>query len=825
MASKTKTGNNITIEFKPKGEKQLIAAINALQNSSTSLASSQKRLGKSIGLTEKAQKNQIATGTLAMRNQRNMNSATLAGATSFSVFRSKLLLATFAVGLYAMTIGKLIRAAMEQESSERRLTAAIESTGAAAGLTNHEIFAMTANLEKMGVVGDETNNKVAGLMLTFTNIGGPVFERTLKAVNDMSIGMNQGIPAFEQLKTSAIQLGKALQEPDKQYNALRKSGFSFNEAQVALIKSSMKAGDILTAQGVILEAAETQFGGLTEAMRETSEGAMAALSNSAGTVAEDLGAMLMPMIVGLANALTGLFDAFHENRDMIEKVTITILAISAAVGAFIFVSSGAATSVLAFAAAFGVLTIAAAPLLAVVAAIGFAVFKMLEPFIEMRQEARKIRETTLQAQLEAVRVNKELIAITDKLAESLAAEAVAGQRKINNLKIQNREILGLTDAEVSRMEEQNKQIRIQEMLLDIDEEHREGAEASVIAIVEQQIRTENLIKTTKDQIQTIKDKIKAEELALKQANQLQALMNRVLVARQKEKEINKDLEKQDFTRIDQLSAFNQGLTQLTGTGLANFKDLLQGTGTVGSLTFDKLTGKNKEFAEALRDAIVAEGSLEAALDSLGVKAKEVTAHQKFMAESFVVGAQQGITAFQNMVGAQGQLIEQRMQREMEAVKASHDYQNATQEERQVMEQNVERKFRDARRRQFRMEKASNLAAAGMQVAEAISKALPNLPLAALVGAMGAAQISAIAKQPAPRFATGGSFITSGPTNMLVGESGAERVTVQPLGGRTARQSSGTVQNININVSAPLVDETILDVIIPKIEEAGKLNLA
>jgi hypothetical protein len=825
MASKTKTGNNITIEFKPKGEKQLIAAINALQNSSTSLASSQKRLGKSIGLTEKAQKNQIATGTLAMRNQRNMNSATLAGATSFSVFRSKLLLATFAVGLYAMTIGKLTRAAMEQESSERRLTAAIESTGGAAGLTNHEIFAMTAHLEKVGVVGDEVNNKVAGLMLTFTNIGKDVFPEALAGVNDMAVGMNQGIPAFEQLKSSAIQLSKALQEPDKQYNALRKSGFSFDEAQIALIKSSMKANDISTAQGVILDALKTQFGGLNEAMRGTSEGAMAALGNAAGTVAEDLGTMLMPMIVGLANSLTSLFESFHANRDMIEKVSITVLAITAAIGGFIFVASGAATSVLAFAAAIGVLTVAASPILAVMGAIGFGVFKMLEPFIEARQKAREIAESTLRDKLEIIKVNKDLTEITDKLAETLAKENDIGIKKVNNLKIQNREILGITDAQVKQMEEQNKQIRIQEMLLDIDEEHREGAKASVVAIVEKKIAYEKETQAVKDSIQAIKDKIKADQLAEKQASQLQDLMNRVLVARQKEKEINKDLEKQDFTRIEQLSDFNRGLTQLTGAGLANFKDLLQGTGTVGSLTFDKLTGKNKEFAEALRDAIVAEGSLEAALDSLGVKAKEVTEHQKLMANEFVIGAQLGISSFQNMVGAQGQLIEQRMQREMEAVKASHDYQNATQEERQVMEQNVERKFRDARRRQFRMEKASNLANAGMQVAEAISKALPNLPLAALVSAMGAAQISAIAKQPAPRFATGGSFITSGPTNMLVGESGAERVTVQPLGGRTARQSSGTVQNININVSAPLVDETILDVIIPKIEEAGKLNLA
>ena len=101
----------------------------------------------------------------------------------------------------------------------------------------------------------------------------------------------------------------------------------------------------------------------------------------------------------------------------------------------------------------------------------------------------------------------------------------------------------------------------------------------------------------------------------------------------------------------------------------------------------------------------------------------------------------------------------------------------------------------------------------------------SVALAALVAALGAAQVAPIMAQPAPRFATGGSFITTGPQNMIVGESGPERVTVQPLSGQNARQGGGATQNININVSAPLVDETILDVIIPKIEEAAELNLA
>ena len=190
-----------------------------------------------------------------------------------------------------------------------------------------------------------------------------------------------------------------------------------------------------------------------------------------------------------------------------------------------------------------------------------------------------------------------------------------------------------------------------------------------------------------------------------------------------------------------------------------------------------------------------------------------------------------VTALMGFGVAQTQLVEERMNRELEALKATKDFEEATQEEREVMENRVEQRFKKQRRRAFLITKASNIADATMNVAQAYTKALAtmpppgNIPLAAFIAALGAAQVATIAAQPAPRFATGGSFITSGAQNLVVGEQGAERVTIQPLGGRNARQSGSSNQIININVSAPLIDDTILDVIIPKIEEAGKLNLA
>jgi len=74
-----------------------------------------------------------------------------------------------------------------------------------------------------------------------------------------------------------------------------------------------------------------------------------------------------------------------------------------------------------------------------------------------------------------------------------------------------------------------------------------------------------------------------------------------------------------------------------------------------------------------------------------------------------------------------------------------------------------------------------------------------------------------------KFATGADFVTSGATPMLVGESGPERVSVTPL--TPGMNQNGPQGGITLNISAPLVDETVIDSIIPAIQKAQRMNLA
>jgi hypothetical protein len=98
----------------------------------------------------------------------------------------------------------------------------------------------------------------------------------------------------------------------------------------------------------------------------------------------------------------------------------------------------------------------------------------------------------------------------------------------------------------------------------------------------------------------------------------------------------------------------------------------------------------------------------------------------------------------------------------------------------------------------------------------------NLAIAAGAGAMIDKVFSKL-----PSFATGGSFVTKGRTTLPIGSgvvvgdnaSGMERVDVTPLPAPNTNEG-----NITININAPVVDEYVVDSIIPAIERARKLNL-
>ena len=118
---------------------------------------------------------------------------------------------------------------------------------------------------------------------------------------------------------------------------------------------------------------------------------------------------------------------------------------------------------------------------------------------------------------------------------------------------------------------------------------------------------------------------------------------------------------------------------------------------------------------------------------------------------------------------QKQLTELEMVRETELANIEAMAISEEEKNERILESDkkFEKKKAELEKKRARRVKAVALMEAVVNVAAAVVKSLPNLPLAIATGALGAAQIATIASTPLPAFADGG--IVSGPTVGLMGE--------------------------------------------------------
>lgn len=201
-----------------------------------------------------------------------------------------------AVGAFSVVtdaIGGMVNAARESVAAGKQLDAVIKSTGGAAGVTAQMAKDLASSLQDVTNFGDEAILSGESMLLTFTRIGKDVFPRATETMLDMSQALGQD------LKSSAIQLGKALNDPVKGMTALSRVGVAFTGQQKALVKEMMSVGDIAGAQKIILDELATEFGGSARALADP----FIQLQNALGEIQETLGMGLLPVLNEVAQTV------------------------------------------------------------------------------------------------------------------------------------------------------------------------------------------------------------------------------------------------------------------------------------------------------------------------------------------------------------------------------------------------------------------------------------------------------------------------------------------------------------------------------------------
>lgn len=193
---------------------------------------------------------------------------------------------------------KAFNAFDEMDDAADQLTAVLQSTAGAAGVTRQEVLKMGSALQDASTFTRASIVSGENLLLTFTNIGKKVFPRATQALVDMATAMKTDV------KSQAIQLGKALNDPIQGLTALTRVGVAFTDQQKDMIKAMVEAGDVAGAQTVILDELAKEFGGSAAAQVDT----MSQLGNGLNELFLQIGSVLQPVIDAIGAVVLPILD-------------------------------------------------------------------------------------------------------------------------------------------------------------------------------------------------------------------------------------------------------------------------------------------------------------------------------------------------------------------------------------------------------------------------------------------------------------------------------------------------------------------------------------
>ena len=264
--------STIVVHFKPKGQKELINAINQLTVAQKMLTGKAKNYEQALkGLTNRQKR--------VVDSMVNLNTGTRNLDSSFSVLRSKLLLVSFGMTMVIGTALKFARAFAEQEKSVAMLDRHVDSKT----LKNLEKWASAQ--QKVTTFGDELimteMRKIAAI-----NGSEDVIKRATKLAMDLAAATDTDL-ASAMDKITKTMVG----ERDQFQNTTQ----AMREMNEALENAETKTAKLAIMQ----EFLGDEVDGAAEKYADTFGGALDQTGNTIGDLAELIGEILAPAVMAV----------------------------------------------------------------------------------------------------------------------------------------------------------------------------------------------------------------------------------------------------------------------------------------------------------------------------------------------------------------------------------------------------------------------------------------------------------------------------------------------------------------------------------------------
>ena len=217
----------------------------------------------------------------------------------------------------------------ELHQAHAQLEATLKSTGNAAGLAREEYEALTNTYKKSTLYGGAEITSMQSVLTTFTGIKGAIYKDAIPAILDLSAKMHQD------LQSSAVEVGKALQDPERGITALRRIGVNFNSTQTQMIKNWVKHGEVVRAQTYILKELQTEFRGSAAAAANANpyfkfHKMMEDLKLTVGDLAMKFTTHLMPAIMGFLGKIQSGLSWMKSHKELLIGIASGVGVLSAA---------------------------------------------------------------------------------------------------------------------------------------------------------------------------------------------------------------------------------------------------------------------------------------------------------------------------------------------------------------------------------------------------------------------------------------------------------------------------------------------------------------
>ena len=209
------------------------------------------------------------------------------------------------------TLNTSFRVVAEREADFATLANGLERVTTNAPLAAKALRGIADELGFETLFDEKAFQKGFALLTSFKNIGVDSYSRVAETAADLA-QINQ-----TDLKSSFLQLAKALSDPTRGLTALSRSGVIFTETQREMILELHRSGQEMEAQTEILRIVEGSYKGAARAAAEGLAGSFDTLGQKVRDFNEALGKAAAPLLEPLVDGTADFFDLVTEGLNAI----------------------------------------------------------------------------------------------------------------------------------------------------------------------------------------------------------------------------------------------------------------------------------------------------------------------------------------------------------------------------------------------------------------------------------------------------------------------------------------------------------------------------